>query len=139
VHDNVGSDRLESVPDNAENGPMSKAIEQLESRVKRLEQELAEIKTALNKQAKTPWYEQIVGEFAADKVLESDMKVTYDPEVDVLRIVFRDALVEESDEDKPGVILDFDAVGAVIGIEILNASTRTDNPRSVDFAVLTAS
>jgi hypothetical protein len=24
----------------------------------------------------------------------------------------------------------------VIGIEILNASTRTDNPRSVDFAVL---
>jgi uncharacterized protein YuzE len=107
--------------------------------VKRLEQELAEIKTALNKQAKTPWYEQIVGEFAADKVLESDMKVTYDPEVDVLRIVFRDALVEESDEDKPGVILDFDAVGAVIGIEILNASTRTDNPRSVDFAVLTAS
>ncbi len=65
------------------------------------------------------------------------MKVTYDPEVDVLRIVFRDAPVEESDEDKPGVILDYDAAGAVIGMEILNASTRTDNPRSVDFAVLT--
>jgi uncharacterized protein YuzE len=28
------------------------------------------------------------------------MKVTYDPAVDVLRIVFRDAPVEESDEDK---------------------------------------
>jgi uncharacterized protein YuzE len=64
------------------------------------------------------------------------MKVTYDPEVDVLRIVFRDAPVEESDEDKPGVILDYDAAGTVIAMEILDASTRTDNPRSVDFAVL---
>jgi uncharacterized protein YuzE len=35
-----------------------------------------------------------------------DMKVTYDPEVDVLRILFRDVPIEESDEDKPGVILD---------------------------------
>ena len=43
-----------------------------------------------------------------------------------------------SDEDKPGVILDYDAAGEVIGMEILNASTRTDNPRSVDFAVLTS-
>jgi uncharacterized protein YuzE len=66
------------------------------------------------------------------------MKVTYDPEVDVLRIIFREAPIEESDEDKPGVILDYDAAGEVIGMEILNASTRTDNPRSVDFAVLSA-
>jgi uncharacterized protein YuzE len=64
------------------------------------------------------------------------VKVTYDPEVDVLRIVFRDARVEESDEDKPGVILDYDAAGDVVALEILNASTRTDNPRAVDFAVL---
>ncbi len=67
------------------------------------------------------------------------MKVTYDPEVDVLRIVFRNAAVEESDEDKPGVILDYDAAGDVVAMEILDASTRTDNPRSVDFAVLTTS
>lgn len=64
------------------------------------------------------------------------MRVTYDPEVDILRIVFRDGTIEESDEDKPGIILDYDSAGAVIGMEILNASTRTDNPRSVDFAVL---
>jgi uncharacterized protein YuzE len=64
------------------------------------------------------------------------VKVTYDPEVDVLRIVFRDTPVEESDEDKPGVILDYAASGELVGMEILNASTRTDNPRSVDFAVL---
>jgi uncharacterized protein YuzE len=66
------------------------------------------------------------------------MKVTYDPEVDVLRIVFRNAAIEESDEDKPGVILDYDAGGAVVAMEILNASARTDNPRAVDFAVLPA-
>ncbi len=30
------------------------------------------------------------------------MKVTYDPEVDVLRILFRTVPIEESDEDKPG-------------------------------------
>jgi uncharacterized protein YuzE len=64
------------------------------------------------------------------------MKVTYDPEVDVLRIIFREVAVEESDEDKPGVILDYDATGAVVAMEILNASSRTDNPRAVDFAVL---
>ena len=63
------------------------------------------------------------------------MKVTYDPEVDVLRILFRDAPVEESDEDKPGIILDYDKDGNVVGLEVLNASQRVENPRGVDYAV----
>jgi uncharacterized protein YuzE len=63
------------------------------------------------------------------------MKVTYDPEVDVLRILFRDAPIEESDEDKPGVILDYDKDGNVVGLEVLNASLRVENPRAVDYAV----
>ena len=63
------------------------------------------------------------------------MKVTYDPEVDVLRILFRDVAVEESDEDKPGVILDYDKDGNVVGMEVLNASQRVENPRGVDYAV----
>ena len=63
------------------------------------------------------------------------MKVTYDPEVDVLRILFRDVPVEESDEDKPGVILDYDKEGNVVGMEVLNASQRVENPRGVDYAV----
>src|SRR5881296_914527 len=70
------------------------------------------------------------------QVLESDnMKVTYDPEVDVLRILFRDVPIEESDEDKPGVILDYDKEGNVVGLEVLNASQRVENPRAVDYAV----
>ena len=63
------------------------------------------------------------------------MKVTYDTEVDVLRIQFRDVPVEESDEDKPGVILDYDKDGNVVGMEVLNASKRVENPRGVDYAM----
>ncbi len=63
------------------------------------------------------------------------MKVTYDPEVDVLRIVLSTARVEESDEEKSGVILDYDRNGNIVGLEILNASQRVENPRSVEYAV----
>lgn len=63
------------------------------------------------------------------------MKVTYDPELDVLSIVLNNAPVEESDEDKPGLILDYDRDGNIVGLEILNASTRMENPRSVEYAV----
>ncbi len=61
------------------------------------------------------------------------MRVTYDPEVDVLRILFSNAAIEESDEDKPGVILDYDKDGNVVGMEILDASKRVDDPRAVEF------
>ena len=63
------------------------------------------------------------------------MKVTYDPEVDVLRILLSNAPIEESDEDKPGVILDYDNDGNIVGLEILDASKRVTNPRSLEYAV----
>jgi uncharacterized protein YuzE len=63
------------------------------------------------------------------------VKVTYDPEVDVLRILLSNAPIEESDEDKPGVILNYDKDGNVVGLEILEASKRIANPRSVEYAV----
>lgn len=63
------------------------------------------------------------------------MKVTYDPEVDVLRILFSSAPIAESDEEKPGMILDFDKDGNVVGLEVLDASTRMENPRSLEYAV----
>jgi len=62
------------------------------------------------------------------------MKVNYDAETDTLTIVFRDVPVAESDEDKPGVILDYDAAGNLISIEVLDASTRVQEPRSVTLA-----
>ena len=63
------------------------------------------------------------------------MKVTYDPEVDVLRIVLRNAAIEESDEDKAGVILDYDKDGNIVALEILEASKRIENPRSLEYSV----
>ncbi len=63
------------------------------------------------------------------------MKVFYDPEVDILRITLSGAKVEESDEDKPGIILDYDKDGNMVGLEILDASKRIENPRSVEYAV----
>ena len=62
------------------------------------------------------------------------MKVTCDPEVDGLQILFRDVAIEESDEDRGG-ILDYDKDGNVVGMEVLNASKRVENPRGVDCAV----
>ncbi|MEO5345461.1 MAG: DUF2283 domain-containing protein [Magnetococcus sp. YQC-9] len=63
------------------------------------------------------------------------MKVTYDPEVDVLRIVFSDSPIEASDAEKAGVILDYDQHGNLVGMEILQASQRMENPHSVEYAV----
>ena len=36
------------------------------------------------------------------------MKIIYDPDVDVLQIIFSDTPVEESNEDKPGINRDRD-------------------------------
>ena len=63
------------------------------------------------------------------------MKVTYDPEMDALTIILSDVAVEESDEAKPGVILDYDVEGNIVGLEILNASKRVDNPKAIDYAL----
>ena len=63
------------------------------------------------------------------------MKVTYDQEVDILRIILNDEDIEESDEDKPGVIIDYDKQGSIVGLEVLDASTRIANPRALDYSV----
>lgn len=73
----------------------------------------------------------VMGRAGSD--LEGAMKVSYDRDVDVMRIIFTDAPIAESDEDKPGVILDYDAVGNIVGMEILDASKRITNPRRVEY------
>lgn len=46
--------------------------------------------------------------------------------------------MHECDEDKPGVILDYDKEGNVVGIEILDASRRVENPQEVEYLAGTA-
>ena len=63
------------------------------------------------------------------------MKVTYDPARDVLTVELKPGPVAESDEDKPGVILDYDEEGNLIGFEVLDASRRVADARSMEFQV----
>lgn len=59
------------------------------------------------------------------------MKVVYDAETDTLTVVFRDVAVEESDESRPGFVLDFDAEGSLVAVEVLDASRRVESPGTV--------
>jgi uncharacterized protein YuzE len=61
------------------------------------------------------------------------MKVRYDSDTDTLTVVLKETVVAESDEQKPGIILDFDADGDIVAFEILDASRRVTDPRHVDF------
>ena len=62
------------------------------------------------------------------------MKATYDARTDTLSIILKsDVEVAESDEDKPGVILDYDADGNLVSLEILDASKRVGETRRIEF------
>ncbi len=63
------------------------------------------------------------------------MKVKYDKEVDVLYISFSENEIKESDEGKPGVVIDYDKDGTIVGIEILDASQKMTNPTKVEYEV----
>lgn len=56
------------------------------------------------------------------------MRVIYDIHTDTLTVILKEAPVAESDEEKPGTILDYDAYGNVISIEVLDASHRITQP-----------
>jgi uncharacterized protein YuzE len=64
------------------------------------------------------------------------MKVTYDKDTDTLAIRLNENPIVESDEEKPGVIIDFDKDGNLVGIEVLDASRRVKEPTSVEFHLL---
>lgn len=52
------------------------------------------------------------------------MTIRYDPQADALYLRLREATIVESDEQQPGVIVDLDEDGQIVGIEILSLSTR---------------
>lgn len=63
------------------------------------------------------------------------MKIQYDAETDTLTITFRDARIRESNEIRPGTIVDFGYDDGVVGIEILSASKVVEKAREIQFAV----
>ena len=60
------------------------------------------------------------------------MKVEYDAQTDALTISLREARIRESDEVRPGVIVDFGDDGAVVRFEILDASKVVDRTREAE-------
>jgi len=62
------------------------------------------------------------------------MKVSYDTRTDTLSVILKDNVsIAESDEDKPGIILDYDDRGDLVSLEILDASHRVTEARKVEF------
>ena len=64
------------------------------------------------------------------------MKVVYDSKTDTLTVILAESLVAESDEDKPGVILDYDTAGNLVSLEILDASRRVGLPTQIEYQVI---
>ena len=68
------------------------------------------------------------------------MKVAYDSHTDTLTVIFmEDAVVAESDEEKRGVILDYDEQGNLVSLEILDASKRVTRANKIEFETLEVS
>ena len=62
------------------------------------------------------------------------MQATYDRRTDSLTMILKESTaIVESDEEKPGVILDYDEHGNLVSIEILDASRRVTNAQNMEF------
>jgi uncharacterized protein YuzE len=63
------------------------------------------------------------------------MVIRYDKELDIVYIRFSEKKITESNEDKPGIILDYDIEGSIVGIEVLNASSQMLQPNGIVYEV----
>jgi uncharacterized protein YuzE len=63
------------------------------------------------------------------------MKVTYDPDKDILQIAFIETTVEETSQIAPGLVIDYDEDGNLIGLELRKASTKVDSPYAISYLV----
>jgi uncharacterized protein YuzE len=52
------------------------------------------------------------------------MRLKVDKESDALYLRLDESAVVESEEVQPGIVLDYDAAGNMVGVEILNLSKR---------------
>jgi len=52
------------------------------------------------------------------------IKFEYDPDVDAAYLTLRRARVAESEEVRPGIVVDFDAGNEIVGVEILRFTKR---------------
>jgi len=63
------------------------------------------------------------------------MKIRYDKETDIVYIRFSDLKIVESDQEKPGIFLDYAEDGRIVGIEVLHASENMVNENGILYEV----
>ena len=63
------------------------------------------------------------------------MRISYDPVVDALSISFRETTVT-TQELAEGIAAEFDAQGRLVGLEILDATTRLGDPSTLQQVIL---
>jgi uncharacterized protein YuzE len=56
------------------------------------------------------------------------MRVRIDQGADAVYVNLTDRAIEGSEEVADGIVVDYDAEGRIVGVEILDASKRTDDP-----------
>lgn len=52
------------------------------------------------------------------------MKLEFDPKADAAYLEISDAEIEATREIEPGILVDYDAQGHIVGIEVLSVSKR---------------
>jgi uncharacterized protein YuzE len=63
------------------------------------------------------------------------MKIIYDPDQDILQIVFVETTVEETAQIAPDMVLDYDKDDNFIGLELRKASTKIDTPYAIAYSI----
>lgn len=59
---------------------------------------------------------------------KTTMKIEFDPLADALYIQLAEGEVEKTEELKPGMLVDYDSLGNMLGIEVLYISKRAALP-----------
>jgi len=59
------------------------------------------------------------------------MRVRVDHGADAVYLNLTDRPIKESEEIVDGIVVDYDAEGRIVGLEILDASKRTNDPQAL--------
>jgi uncharacterized protein YuzE len=59
------------------------------------------------------------------------MHLRVDRRADAIYVNLTDRAIKESEEVADGIVVDYDAEGRIVGVEVLDASKRTDDPEAL--------
>ncbi len=63
------------------------------------------------------------------------VRVEYNTAADTLRLSVSDQDVVDRDRSNRGIVIEYDRLGKVVGLEVLKASRRPSNPKAIEFAI----